>query len=246
MKAFSVPPKSMVFFRSRSRRLQRSRRSRSVRPIRSGYRKKFSRISTFARKQRQGRIRHYLKRSFTGTINLQAAIDANPHLVGSQFTLQQLPNYTEFTNLFDNYRIHAIKMTFFRPSVANSASEMDQLVRLHTAIDYDDAATPASINELMNYDNYQVIALRDQFMRNGKFSRFWRPRIVREVYRTAVSTAYEPARPKMLDCAYPDIPHYGIKWALEMQDAQPAAVTMPADMTLQYTITYYMSFGNTH
>lgn len=236
----------MPFYRRRSgfRRRGGFRRPRAGYRRYRVYRRKFSRVG-LARKQGTGRLRHYFKRSFTGTVNLQASIDNNPYLTGSQFTFQQLPNNSEFSSMFDNYKIHGIKFTWFRPAIANSASEMDHFVRLHTAIDYNDASTPSSINTLMEYDNYRVVALHDQYMTNGKYSRFWRPKIAKEIYRSTTTTAYEAQRPGFIDCNYLDVPHYGIKWALEVQDGQAPSPTQPADITFQYTITYYFSCGNT-
>lgn len=232
----------MAFFRSRRSGPRYGRRYGKGR--RKVYRKKFTR-SGLARRQRTGRMRHYFKRSWTGTLTLDALISNNPYFVGSLFRLNQLPDYTEFKSLFDNYKIHAIKFTFFRPSIAQSSTEADQQVRLHTVYDYDDSSAPSTINELMQYDNYKVVTLKEQFMRNGKCTRFFKPRTLKEIYRGVASTGYQPQRSGVIDCQYDDVPHYGMKWALEMIDSNGAPVTMPADMTLQYTITYYMSFGKT-
>ena len=205
------------------------------------YRKKFTR-SGVVRRQRTGRMRHYFKRSWLGSANVQTSITENPSFVGSLFRLNQVPDYTEFTNLFDNYKIHGIKMTFYRPSLSNSDA-LNTQVLLHTVYDYDDASAPSSVNQMVQYDNYKVVSLTNQFMKNGKVTRFFKPRTLTEVYRGPASTGYSPTTRGVFDTQYNDIPHYGLKWALEAIDSDGVPVTWPSDMTVRYQLTYYMSFG---
>lgn len=152
--------------------------------------------------------------NFTRTVQL-ANIDAS-HLANVYgaitFKLTDLPNYTEFTNLFDRYRINAVKLTIV-PLVTsndvNPATTLFTLPNVHTAIDYNDNSNPGSMNELMQYSNYRCTRA------NKVHSRYFKPSVLQSNYETAVATAYTPAWKRWLTCDDPVTPHYCLKYGLD-------------------------------
>lgn len=92
---------------------------------------------------------HNFKRHFVTTWTLaSAAVTTNQWA----FMLGSLPNYTDFTNLFDQYRMKAVSM-----SIIPRFSEVDQTTRtdtqLYSVIDRNDSTALASVNEALEYES---------------------------------------------------------------------------------------------
>lgn len=158
-----------------------------------------------------------IKRTATGTSAQYYFTNgiANTYRAWS-FSLDQLPNFTEFTNLFDSYRIDKIVMRFIAVHAQQVSAEVNNAAavtvtqpRVYTVIDYDDDAVPTSITELTQYSNCKI-------RQAGKsFKVILQPKVAVQVYRSAVTTAYAaPDKGTKLDCAYADVPHFGVKLAM--------------------------------
>jgi len=155
---------------------------------------------------------------------------------GYVFRLDQLPNYGEFTSLFDMYRFNSVVMRFI-PTATQLQTNTDQnnseAPLLYCVIDYNNADAPASADELKEYGNCRVLPM------TRPLSLKFRPRTATPVYRDAVSAAYLQNAPKLwLDCNYADIPHYGVR------------VYVPGGTTnnvyrMRIECTFYVSFRNT-
>ena len=83
------------------------------------------------------------------------------------FTLASLQNYTEFTNLFEQYRINAIKLTFI-PQVNGCDAEQQASNAaggvaynsnpiVYTIIDKDGSATTSTEDAMLQYGNARII-----------------------------------------------------------------------------------------
>jgi len=78
----------------------------------------------------------------------------NPSLSAFVFTLDSLPAYTDFTRLFDMYRIKKIEIDWVpeyteltdAALISNAAN-----VRFNSTIDLTDASAPASVDEVLQY-----------------------------------------------------------------------------------------------
>lgn len=143
-----------------------------------------------------------------------------------QFLLEEMHNYTEFTNLFDQYRLNWFKITMtpmatgaLTSDAVNGATARIGYVNagFHWVTDYDDTTEPAAssdgIDVLMQYPNY-----RTKRLVGGKpiVITVKKPAILKDVY-AGVTTAYEVDRKKIwLDIAYTDAVHYGIKGIVEV------------------------------
>jgi hypothetical protein len=78
----------------------------------------------------------------------------NPSLSGLLFTLDSLPDYTDFTRLFDMYRITKVEIEW-KPEyteltdaalVSNAVN-----VRFNSTVDISDSAAPGSVDEILQY-----------------------------------------------------------------------------------------------
>lgn len=127
------------------------------------------------------------------------------------FGLSDLPNYTEFTNLFDQYKINAIKLTFiprFTGADINPLGTALAVPRIWSVIDYDDASTLTDQNDAYQYQNCKT------HMMHKPFSIYLKPKVAAEVYQSTIATGYGAKR-MYIDCSVPSVPHYGVKLYVE-------------------------------
>lgn len=142
-----------------------------------------------------------IKRSFMSSLICNAIATSNSWATG--FKLSDLPNHTEFTALFDQYRIRMVEVKFM--PVINSSNVNDkQNATLITCVDTDDASLPGFASELLQYSNHQVKPTYQ-----AHYMKIY-PRAALAVYQGAF-TAYGQAPPMWFDCASPDIQFYGLK-----------------------------------
>jgi hypothetical protein len=131
---------------------------------------------------------------------------AVPQRYGYSFKLSDLPGYSEFTNLFDAYRINWVELMFipdFMNSQANSYVNNHVMV---TCADYDDASVPANEAELQQHENCVTRnALKDFKVRI-------QPRAAQAMFGAGAFTSYAESKAgKWIDCASPAVEHYGYK-----------------------------------
>lgn len=88
------------------------------------------------------------------------ATTSNPSSNGFAFTLNNLPDASDFQNLFDSYRINKIVVKII-PKVSeytglpNAGVNNAMLPTIHSVVDYDDSTAPTSISQLAQYDTYR-------------------------------------------------------------------------------------------
>lgn len=78
----------------------------------------------------------------------------NPSLNAFVFTLDQLPDYTDFTRLFDMYRITKVEIDWVPEytELTDAALVSNAVnVRFNSTVDLSDAASPASVDEVLQY-----------------------------------------------------------------------------------------------
>lgn len=145
--------------------------------------------------------------------------------------LSDVINFTELTSLADKYKINWVKVKAFATSNTASAGGTSQLPSMLWIKDQDDAAVPASSTAGLNSIREKMGCNIRQFKQNGApISMFFKPKLSREVYNAGgAAVGAEVTGPKFLDCAFPDIPHYGIKGFLQ-------------DVNLAATPTVYTQF----
>lgn len=149
------------------------------------------------------------------------------------FQLSDLPNYTEFTSLFDQYKINAVKLTFiprYTGSDINPLTTALAVPRVWTVIDYDDTANLGDQNGAYQYQNCKV------HMMHKPFSIYLKPRVASAVYSTAVTTGYAPRR-MYIDCANNNVPHYGVKLYVE-------PTPYDGQFTMSVVAKFYLSMKN--
>lgn len=125
-------------------------------------------------------------------------------------TFSQLPDVTDFTNLYDGYRINKIVLKFMptinQNFIGNTGYELTQF---HSVIDPNEASVPSTADELYQYRTHRMTRS------SQTHTRVYTPAILLESQNS--SNQAEPAGIKWkqwLSTNYIDINHYGAKiWA---------------------------------
>lgn len=169
-----------------------------------------------------------------------------------------LTNYTEFTALFDLYRIDSVDVLLIPSFLGGSLQENANpatgtfvpvtglaaygLPSIMHCVDYDDVAV-ANGQAVQQYENCKYVPWGGQYPIK---LRSFRPRAITQFYNTAVSAAYGPGsdKPQWLDCNYAAAKHYGMKMALQ----QVGNNLGPINAVIGYfdvVFKYHLSFKNT-
>lgn len=123
-----------------------------------------------------------------------------------QQAFSQLPNYTDFTNLYDQYLIKKIVVKMIpkisQHNLTSTTTGNADLPQVHSVVDYDDNTTPTSVQQLCEYQSYKMTR------GNQIHTRVFVPKIE----LNADSSVSAPKAYQWLDCDAPTLNHRGIKW----------------------------------
>lgn len=210
------------------RRRRRSYKKRRVASRRRGLRR-FNRVN-----------KHSYIRSRVGTLTYD--FSAGNIFIGWNFTLNDVPNVSEFTGLYDQYCIRGVKLTLWLEANAFSSITLQEVstsgIKLPTvfwARDYDDSNS-VTLDSLLQYP----------FCGMRRFSTpikiFVRPKPSMKVYNTLVSDAAAvPKGQTWIDCSSPSVPHYGIKMIVD-PGTQP--YIDPDQIKIRFMAKYYIGCKN--
>lgn len=136
--------------------------------------------------------------------------------VGWSFSLNAVPDFAEFTTLFDAYIIDQVDIHFVLDN-----NKAEQYPTLLIAPDYDDANAPATENEVLTHQGCKILPFSPN-KREHTFS--VKPRVAMAVYRTGVTSSYGWSRPgQLMDIATTDTPWYGMKsWLVNYNSTDTA------------------------
>lgn len=163
------------------------------------------------------------------------------------FALSDLQNYTEFANLFDQYKINGVLFTI---KMINTPEQVDaanmniaNYGNFYPTIWYtpdhdDNNYTPLS--QIKEHSKTRHKVLRP----NREISIMLKPTTLMQVYNTVQATGYACNFKKpWLDMAQPTIPHFGIKFSIDMEGLSTG--TAPAQgFQFKINAKYYMSMKN--
>lgn len=154
-----------------------------------------------------------------------------------QFTLSDLVNYTEYTALWNEYRINWVDVTFIfnrnNSQVPDPSYTSIQLPNLITAADPNDATIPA-FSELMQIPNVRVDRL-DKVIKRRVY-----PKASLAAYSGAF-TSYANAGKVWLDTNSPGVRYYGLKIDVNSPVPHTGGTTYLLG-AIQVYLRYNMSF----
>lgn len=133
------------------------------------------------------------------------------------FKLADLPNYTDFTNLFEEYMITGIKLSFtIRRSVQTQSTGATNSFATHPHLYYNIDITgndmvATNVNNMLEQPNTKRVRLQD----DRSTGIYLQPRTSNTVYQTGITPAYAVNRMQWVSTAYPSVPHYGVKMLID-------------------------------
>lgn len=186
------------------------------------YRRRFRR--TYRYNKRGQKVYLFKRHCDFGELTIANNVDT---LQAYNFSLQDVPDFDEFTALYDCYKINAIKIMFI-PQQTQSVSigninNPNASSRFFSAIDYNDDS-PVTIQEIRQYQSCKMTPI----LRTHK--RYFKPRIQDR------GATYTPGRP-WINTSSPDQNYFGLKVAVEPMDS-----TNTLEMKYTVEVKFYMSF----
>lgn len=179
------------------------------------------------------------------TLTTPATGGSHYFAIACAFALDDIPSITDFTALFDLYKINAVKFKLLpyydnAPSATNAGGYGSIAGFIHHVQDDDDIVTPTAsdvgIDEIRQYLNYRTQSLQSK----RPISRYIRPRISIAGGASGAFTAGVNMRPKWINCAYTNATHYGFKAIIEIFNSSAYASTL----IFKIEPTYYLGFKN--
>lgn len=199
------------------------RRRRPTTTRKTNYRKRFTRKSRYSKR---GQKLYLFKRHVDyGEFTISNTINT---YTGYNFSLNDLPSASEFTNLYDMYKINCVKITFL-PQQTSSISigtinNPNASSRFFSVIDYNDATAPTSIDELRQYQSCRMTPILRKHKRI-----IFKPKILD-------SNGFSIS-PWLSTASAPGANYLGLKIAVEPMDST-------STLSMIYTVEakFYMSF----
>lgn len=172
---------------------------------------------------------HYFKRSvwLPAWVTTTAGVDT---FTGLNFKISQLPQFNEFTVLYDQYKINGVKLEIVPQfDSANVGAIGTNVVSQNFLInDYDDSTVPTTMDTL----------LQNQTVKRSSSTRimkhYIRPCVAQQIFNTGITSTYG-ARRGFVDCNNADTEHYGVKigWG-----------SNPVAQRYGLKMTFYLAFKN--
>lgn len=175
---------------------------------RKGYRKSARKTKSYAKKSTKmaksvnlRRDIHYFKRH----VNYYTISSGGGY--GHYFALNQLPNVSEFTSLFDQYQLVKVNLRFKLRIDPGAGSTLGTYPTMLYRRDHDDANPPGSIDEMEQSNLTRHVVLHpNKWIKIGV-----KPSILQAGYTQTGVTATFPKYKTWIDVSYPDVKHYGLK-----------------------------------
>lgn len=167
--------------------------------------------------------------------------------VAYNFMFSQLPNTSEFTTLFDQYKINGVMLEFklvsnpdanYVPTSTTTLQSGNFYPTLWYAPDYDDAST-VTLAQIKEFERVKHRVLRP----NQSIKVFLRPKTAGLVYRGAVTNGYSVNfKNPWLDLGLVDIPYFGLKYVIDYEGM--TLLGTPNDFNVKVNAKFYFACKN--
>ena len=185
---------------------------------------------------------HLHRRFSTTPITIRLNTNTNEYPVALAFKLEDVQGHTELTAIYDQYKITSVKLNImWSPSLLVDEGAVIIPPSLYTmwCVDRDDA-NPLTIAQLKERSRTKLVLMKPQV----NYKVLVRPNILTQLYETLTSTGYGIKFNQKIDCADPNVPHYGFKFTTVKPPFQDGSYNH--DMgTITIEIQYNMTFFNT-
>lgn len=228
---------------------RKSYKKRRTYKKRTPYRRKRFSGKAWLAKPRSNNEHIYKVKTYNDTVITQL-LTVNPgaqqtHFLGRTiiFRLDDVTNHTKFTQLYDQYKIAAIKLTFYPSFMENYTLRMATgeihvgVAQLSTVIDMDDFTIPTAIEQVINRNLSHTTPL------NRKVTRYLKPKVTRSVTDLASNAiTIVPKNRDWIDCADPQADHAGLKLGVQIPTLGNVTAVENFGYRLPFQITWYLKF----
>lgn len=191
---------------------------------RKAYRRRFKRSYRYSKRGQK----LYLFKRFCDYGEIYPT-NVTPLLGAINFSLSDLPNSTEFTGLYDMYKINCVKLTFLPQQTVNNSlgtvNNANASTRFFSAIDYNDGSSPGSIDELRQYQSCKMTPI----LRPHK----------RVIFKPKILDTNGFSISPWMSTASPNANYFGLKYGIEPMDSSTTTT-----MIFSVEAKMYLSFKN--
>lgn len=155
---------------------------------------------------------HHFKRTFTLT---PIASGTSAVFGAYNFQFNELPNASEFANLFDCYRVNKIVIKYVPNHNSSEFGATKALCEFNSALDFNDVTAPTALTQLYEYQNWRMTR------GNQIHTRVFTPSVlgVISTINAGNFTGDSPKYKQWLNTTQLDIEHYGIKYGIGATNA---------------------------
>jgi len=150
-----------------------------------------------------------------------------PTFYGRYFSANDVIQFSSFAAVFDQYKIDTVEV-WMTPFGSASAPGYNANCRIYSAVDYDDANTPTSINAIQQYENSVVTRSTD-----GHYIKFV-PHIAVAAYG-GTFTQFKNEKTDWIDVASTNTSFYGLKAAI---DPTSSTGDLKVDLVTRLTVSF--------
>ena len=178
---------------------------------------------------------------------LDIDLNSTSQAYGTEFALQNVKGYTDFSSLYDSFMITGVQMRIQLVTNPNSswvqnnanpavalANGTNWFPKIWYVYDNDDSS-PISLSAIRERQGVKCKILRP----NQTISVFVKPCVAVQTYRTSTTTGYAPKRSYLDMASGYNVPHYGFKYVLDANGYDPSD-TYPFRIRVEYK--YYLKF----
>lgn len=151
--------------------------------------------------------------------------------------LTAVEGYTDFTNLYDRYKITGVKATFMYQSDSSAVNSSSVLPTIMYAVDKDDL-TPDGFSTFRQKQDMK----RKILTANRPFSIYWKPKKQMTVSSLTAEADAISTNVGWNNCAFPGINHLGLKFYCNNLYGGTAGIASTVQTQLDIQITYYLAF----
>lgn len=161
-------------------------------------------------------------------------------VVNYSFALSEIPDYTDFTNLFDSYRIKGIRMVGYFSNTQSSTDSNSNLMLYYMQSDFGNQPTSALTEQFfLNRPATKKKILLN--VKGGKVFDIYQPLTqLRNTYASVANTDYALAKPRFVSIGEINTPHYGMYMRLQRVDGNVFSTSTTSYPALKIVYTYYL------
>ena len=156
--SFSNPSQAQA-----GRKRQRTKSMEIVETVPSQTIRQITRVPMYRNKRRALSKIHSFKRTVDWGASYLATDGVNPTYMGVNFSMNDVPGYTELTTLFDFYKVTGVlvRVMPYKQTNSNSVGSTNNSYNppIFYAVDTSDNTSPTAVNQVLEYNDHKVASV---------------------------------------------------------------------------------------